>query len=159
MTKCYTCELILQRDKGAAPLWDNIYRTQYWDVVHSYNTGLPGWLVLVSRRHIEAIDEMSDDEVSELGILIREVSIILKQITDCLKTYVLQFAEHPKHPHVHFHIVPRMKDQPEERRGAGVMGYLGVPESERVDENVMNEMGEQIRQMLCNLEWGNKRRT
>jgi diadenosine tetraphosphate (Ap4A) HIT family hydrolase len=148
MIDCYTCELTSRRDKGEAPLWDNIFRTQYWDVVHSYNTGLPGWLVLVARRHIAAIDEMSQEEAAELGILLSRVSQSLKQVTGCLKTYLLQFAEHPQHPHVHFHVVPRMKDQPESRRGPKIMEYLKVTEAERVDEATMNALGEQIRQSL-----------
>ena len=55
MKHCQTCELIARRDAGIAPLWDCIHRTAYWDIVHSYNTALPGWLVLVARRHIEAV--------------------------------------------------------------------------------------------------------
>lgn len=148
MTDCFTCELTARRDKGFAPLWDNIYRTRHWDVVHSYNTALPGWLVLVARRHIEAVAELREDEAAELGILMQKVSAAVKEVTNCLKTYVLQFAEHPQHPHVHFHIVPRMRNQPEERRSTRIMEYLGVPENERVDEATMNEMGEQIRQLL-----------
>ena len=148
MADCVTCALTLQRDKGKAPLWDNIFRTQYWDVVHSFNTGLPGWLVLVARRHIAAIDEMSEAEAAELGNLLRQVSLSLKQVTGCLKTYVMQFAEHPQHPHVHFHVVPRLKDQPDTHRGPKVMNYLKVSEAEYVDEATMNALSEQIRQSL-----------
>jgi hypothetical protein len=46
-----TCELIARQDAGIAPPWDAILRTDYWDIVHAYNTSLPGWLVLVLRRH------------------------------------------------------------------------------------------------------------
>ena len=148
MAECYTCALTLQRDNGEAPLWDNIFRTPYWDVVHSYNTSLLGWLVLVARRHIAAIDEMSEAEAQELGQLLRHVSLALKQVTGCQKTYVIQFAEHPQHPHVHFHVVPRYPDQPEAYRGFGIQNYLGVPEAERVSEIAMNAVGEQVRQML-----------
>ena len=148
MIDCHTCELTAQRDKGEAPLWDNIFRTRYWDVVHSYNTSLPGWLVLVARRHIAAIDEMSEAEAAELGSLLRQVSLSLKLVTGCLKTYVMQFAEHPRHPHVHFHVVPRMKDQPDSHRGPQIMNYLEVAEDEYVDEATMNALGEQIRQTL-----------
>ena len=150
MTECYTCELTLRRDKGEAPLWDNIYRTPYWDVVHSYNTRLLGWLVMIPRRHITAIDEMNDAEASELGVLMRHVSKALKQVTGCLKTYVMQFAEHPQHPHVHFHVVPRMPNQPDNRRGVGIMGYLNPSELDRIDEKTMNELGKQIQQILSN---------
>ena len=139
-----TCELTARRDAGAAPLWDCIYRTQYWDVVHSYNTALPGWLVIVARRHIEAIHELTTEEAVELGVLIRQVSVALKDVTGCLKTYVIQFAEAAEHPHVHFHIVPRMADQPEDHRSTKVFAYLGVPEAERVSQERMNEIAARI---------------
>ena len=147
-TACITCEMIAARDAGAAPLWDCIHRAQFWDVVHSYNTALPGWLVLVVRRHIESIDELSEAEAVELGVLLRRVSIALKDITGCVKTYVVQFAEAAGHPHVHFHVVPRMADQPDERRSTRVFGYLDVPEEERVSEEQMTEIAVQVQRAL-----------
>ena len=152
MAECHTCELTARRDKGEAPLWDNIFRTQYWDLVHSYNTSLPGWLVLVARRHLAAIDEMSAAESAELGGLLQQVSASLKQVTGCQKTYVMQFAEHPQHPHVHFHVVPRLNEQPETHRGPRVMKYLQVTEDEYVTEDVMNALSTQIRQALLALD-------
>lgn len=148
MGQCMTCELIARRDAGAAPLWDCIQRTRYWDIVHSYNTALPGWLVLLARRHIEALHELTPDEAAELGVLIRQVSVALRDVTGCLKTYVIQFAEAAEHPHVHFHIVPRMAGQPEEYRGTKVFAYLGVGEEERVSEERMNEIASRIRPLL-----------
>ena len=148
MKPCKTCELIARRNAGVAPLWDCIYRTSYWDVAHSYDTALPGWLVLVVRRHITAVDELTDAEAIELGQLIRRTSIALKQVTGCTKTYVIQFAEGVDHPHVHFHIIPRMVDQPAERNSTLVFGYLGVPEKERVSEEVMNAIAAKVRGIL-----------
>ncbi|MCB0099933.1 MAG: hypothetical protein KDE46_29575, partial [Caldilineaceae bacterium] len=69
MNACHTCTLTARRDAGAAPLWDNIYRTAHWDVVHSFNTSLPGWLVLVARRHMAAVAELTAAEAAELGDL------------------------------------------------------------------------------------------
>ncbi len=110
MQHCKTCELVARRDTGAALLWDCIHRTRFWDVAHSYNTALPGWLVLVLRRHIEAVDELTEDEAAELGALLHSVSLALKEITGCLKTYIIQFAEMTEHPHIHFYVIPRMAD-------------------------------------------------
>ena len=145
---CLTCQLTAQRDQGRAPLWDSVYRTQFWDVVHSYNTSLPGWLVLVARRHIEAIDELTPEEAVELRTLLRKTSLALKEITGCIKTYVIQFAEAAEHPHEHFHVVPRMANQPEDRRGVNVFGYLGVPEAERISEARMNEIATRVRRIM-----------
>lgn len=148
MEHCMTCQLIARRDAGAAPPWDCIQRTPYWDIVHSYNTALPGWLVIVARRHIEALHELTPDEAAELGVLLRQVSVALRDVTGCLKTYVIQFAEAAEHPHVHFHIVPRMADQPEACRSTKVFAYLGVPEAKRVSEERMNEIAARIRPLL-----------
>lgn len=149
MSECMTCTLLAERDLGQRPLWDSIYRTAYWDVVHSYNTALPGWLVLVVRRHIEAVAELTRDEAAEFGVLIRVVSQALAQVTQCVKTYVIQFAEAAEHPHVHVHIVPRMADQPEARRGPQVFGYLGVPEDQRISPAQMNHIAAGIRSFLA----------
>ena len=148
MKTCKTCELIVRRDAGVAPLWDSIYRTPYWDVTHSYDTALPGWLVLVARRHITAVDELTDAEAIELGQLIQSTSVALKKVTGCVKTYVIQFAERADHPHVHFHIIPRMADQPENRRSTQIFGYLGVPVEERVSQEAMNEIAVKVREIL-----------
>ncbi len=145
---CLTCEMIARRDAGDAPLWDAILRTNYWDVVHSYNTSLPGWLVLVARRHITSVDELTPEEATELGLLLQRTSAALRDVVGCVKTYVCQFAEQAEHPHVHFHVIPRMAGQPDERRGPRVFGYLGVPDEERVSEDRLNEIATLIRRYL-----------
>ena len=142
---CLTCDLIARRDRGEAPLWDSILRTEAWDLVHSYNTSLPGWLLLVARRHVGAIDELTDEEAAELGVLLRQTSAALREVTGCVKTYVCQFAEQAEHPHVHFHVIPRLAGQPDERRGPRVFAYLGVPEAERVGEEAMNAIAARLR--------------
>jgi diadenosine tetraphosphate (Ap4A) HIT family hydrolase len=142
---CLTCALIARRDAGQAPLWDCIHRTDLWDLVHSYNTSLPGWLVLVARRHVEAIDELTDEEAADLGLLLRRTSAALRDVVGCAKTYVGQFAEAAEHPHVHFHVIPRMADQPVERRGPLVFAYLGAPEDERLSDEAMNAIAAQVR--------------
>jgi diadenosine tetraphosphate (Ap4A) HIT family hydrolase len=148
MKNCKTCELISRRDAKNASFWDCIYRTQFWDVVHNYQTSSPGWSVLVVRRHIKSIDELTHEEAIELGILLRQVSLALKETTGCVKTYVIQFAEMAEHQHVHFHVVPRMANQPENRLGTNVFGYSGISEEERVSEDTMNEIAVKVQKNL-----------
>ena len=148
MSNCKTCELTQRRDREEAPLWDSILRTPGWDVVHSYNTALEGWLVLVVRRHITALAELTVDEAGELGPLIQSVSAALHQVTGCEKTYLAQFAEHPDHRHVHVHLVPRDPDHPPEARGPEVFSLLGDSAEAQVSEHRMNEIAEELRRVL-----------
>lgn len=148
MMECETCRLTKKRDSGEAPLWDCIVRTNYFDVVHAFNTSLLGWVVLVVRRHIESVDEFTEDEARELGTLIRHVSAALKAILGCSKTYIMQFAEKPGHHHVHFHVVPRMEDMPDEHTGIQVFNYLGVSDGTRVPESEMNHFALKLKKRL-----------
>jgi len=63
---CFTCEISNRREAGIASLWDDIYRTPHWYVVHGYNTALAGWLIIICKRHIAGIDEMTETEAVEL---------------------------------------------------------------------------------------------
>lgn len=148
MGACKSCALIARREAGDAPPWDSIWRTAHWDVVHSYNSALPGWMVLIVRRHIESISDLTPDEASELGTLLQQVATALQAITGCVKSYVIQFAEAAEHPHVHFHVVPRMADQPAERRGPAIFGYLGSDEREWVSETHRNDIAHAMRAAL-----------
>jgi diadenosine tetraphosphate (Ap4A) HIT family hydrolase len=147
-TPCKSCELIARRDAGVAPLWDSIYRTQYWDVAHCYGTALPGWLVLIVHRHVASIDELTEEEAGELGQLLRSTSVALKDVTGCAKTYVLQFAEHPEHPHVHFHVIPRMADLPEDHKSTNIFNYFNGPINEQVSEEEMNGIAKKVKEKL-----------
>lgn len=148
MATCHTCTLTARRDAGTAPLWDNIYRASSWDLVHHFDTSQRGWLVLTARRHVATVAELTVVEATELGALLRRVSQALHAVTSCAKTYIIQFADHPDHPHVHFHIVPRMADEQAEQRGPNVFACVNVSDAERVCEEEMNEIAVQVRQFL-----------
>ncbi|MFL6205279.1 MAG: HIT family protein [Acidimicrobiales bacterium] len=144
MSACVTCSLIERRDAGEAPPWDGILRTECWDVVHAFGTSLEGWLCLIVRRHVTAVADLTDGEVAELGPLLKRVSVALQEVTGCAKTYVVQFAEHRDHPHVHVHVIPRADDLPDEHQGPRVFALLGVPEDQAVSEERRNEIAAQL---------------
>jgi diadenosine tetraphosphate (Ap4A) HIT family hydrolase len=146
---CQSCELIARRDRGEAPDWDRILRTDYWDIVHSYDTSLEGWLVLVLRRHVTGVADLTPEEAREGGELQRRVSIALMAAVGCERTYVAQFTEAAAHPHLHYHVIPRTADMADEARGPSVFfRHLGRPEPERVPEARMNAIAEAVRASL-----------
>jgi diadenosine tetraphosphate (Ap4A) HIT family hydrolase len=148
MADCVTCALVARRDAGAAPPWDRIVRTDHWDVVHAFGTAREGWLVLVVRRHITSVADLTDAEAAELGPLLKRVSAALQEVVGCDKTYVAQFAEHPDHPHVHVHVIPRPHDLPDEQQGPRVFSLLGVAEDGAVPEARMDAIAAEVAVLL-----------
>ena len=143
---CESCNLVRRREQGNAPLWDDIYRTSGWAVAHAYNTSLLGWTVLALRRHIESLADLTTTEAAEMGDLIQRISTFQRQHLNTVKSYVMGFAEHPLHPHVHLHVVPRAADMPESHRSVNVFRYLET--ETRQSEAAMNEYGENLRAFL-----------
>ncbi|MEV4131877.1 HIT family protein [Dactylosporangium sp. NPDC049742] len=142
---CYSCR---QDGQAAAPQRERIAADEHWRAAHCFDTSLPGWLVLVPRRHVTTVADLTDAEAAGLGLWQVRLSRALTAVTGCVKTYVVQFAEKEGFAHVHFHIVPRMPDQPADRRGPSVFGYLGVPEGERVSERRQDELASALRAHL-----------
>jgi diadenosine tetraphosphate (Ap4A) HIT family hydrolase len=124
-------------------------RSRSWDVVHCQGTSLTGWIVLVLGRHVTTMAELTQDEASELGLLVVAVSRALPAIVDCQKTYVVQFAEHPLHPHVHVHVIPRAAEAPAFERGPAVFpAHLGVGPDREVPESEKLRVAASLRDAL-----------
>jgi diadenosine tetraphosphate (Ap4A) HIT family hydrolase len=83
----------------------------------------PGWLLVVPRRHVEQVAELSADEAAALGPLLRETAASLQAETGAAKTYVACFAEVV--PHLHFHVIARGADAPDATRGPGA--FVAAP--------------------------------
>jgi diadenosine tetraphosphate (Ap4A) HIT family hydrolase len=119
-SECYACS----QSGPEAPFRERLVRQGGWRVAHDFNSSLEGWLVLAPLRHVLALAELTADEAATLGDLLWRASVALEAVTGCEKTYVMLFAEAEGFAHLHVHVVPRMADQPEDRRGADVFGYL-----------------------------------
>ncbi|WP_075025772.1 HIT family protein [Streptomyces mirabilis] len=146
---CYACGKEARFDE--LPPRERVVFDQYWRVAHSFNAAVPGWLVLLPRRHVTAVHDLTDAEAGALGVWQVGLSRALRGVTGCLKTYVVQFAESEGFAHVHFHIVPRMADLPAAHRGPGIFGLLDHPESEVVTTEDADRMARALRARLDGL--------
>ena len=141
---CYTCDSTANiADMGPS---NSIWLTDGWRVAHSFNSALLGWLVVVPRRHIESVHELTQKEATELGELLRISSVALVQVLSCLKTYVIMFAEAPGFNHVHFHVIPRQPDLNPDHRGSNIFHYLKQPESEWIPITERDRLALQLRE-------------
>lgn len=129
--ECYACRN--EEWFEALPPRERVAADASWRVVHGFNSALPGWLVLLPRRHVTSIAELTAAEAATLGTWQVRLSQALRVVTGCVKTYVMEFSEQEGFAHLHFHIVPRAADLPAEHRGPRVFHYLttGEPLSEQ----------------------------
>lgn len=79
----------------------------------------PGRAVLWARRHAEAIERLTDDELRSLGPLLARCSQALRAAADAEKVYLTVFGE--AEPHFHVVLAARGADVPPQRRGAALL--------------------------------------
>ncbi len=121
---CYTCRQ--EADLANAPEDERVHVGEHWRVALALGSALPGWVVVVPRRHALRLAELTDAEALELGPLLIGVSRALEAVTGTEKTYVMQFSEAEGFSHVHLHVTPRSPDP--EHRGPRVFAYLDQPD-------------------------------
>ena len=150
MSECQSCRL--SADVDALPTWERAYLSDDWRLAHA-SAALAGYMVLSPRRHIIALDEMTAHEAAALGPLLGSTTAALRAVVCCAKTYVMLFAEREGWSHVHFHIVPRMRDLDEDRIGPGTLDYVNRPEEEWVPPaeraRLAAQIGTHVREQLA----------
>ena len=130
------------------PPREDIAADGHWRVAHAIGSALEGWLVLVPRRHVTSISELNAAEAQSLGIWQVRLSRALHEVLGCQKTYIAQFAEAAGFSHVHFHVVPRSPDLPEELRGPRIF-QLMRPDCVPVTDQRMDEIARELHDQLA----------
>lgn len=127
-----------------------IYEGKFWIVDHAYPSKLKGWLVVVAKRHVEALHELTSEEFSELAVLCEKSVKFLRELLDCEKEYVMCLAEKEHFHHIHFHIVPKPFDLPEDLKGAKIFAMLKVEEKEAVTSEAIIEISSRLKNKFNN---------
>lgn len=144
--QCFNCAYQARTD---LPLRENVWKVgDEWRVALAFNSSLEGWAVVIPTRHVESLDELTDEESASLGILLRDLTRALKAVTGCQKTYVMLLAEMPGFNHVHFHVVPRKEDLPSERTGTAIFAYL---KEDHLSDDARDEVALRIREELMRI--------
>jgi diadenosine tetraphosphate (Ap4A) HIT family hydrolase len=132
----------------ALPPRENVFTDDHWRVAHAFNSALPGWMVVLPRRHVTALHELDDASVVSLGPLLRDVSGALTRVTGCPKAYLMFFGEAEGFAHLHIHVVPRMPDFLPEVRGPAVFTFLRRSRREWLSDSDLDEISLRVRAEL-----------
>lgn len=107
--ECGVCQSL------AAP---HLYEDDLWCVRHAEPAGVPGWMLLISKRHVAGPAHFDDKEAAVFGLALRHFERVLEQVTGALRIYTAAMGE--SHPHFHAHMVPRYQSMPRESKGWSV---------------------------------------
>ena len=135
---CYSCARNAEFDQ--LPPRERVGADDLWRVAHAFDSALPGWLILLPRRHVTSVAELTDAEASSLGNWQVRLSRALQTVLGCQKTYVAQFAEAEGFAHVHFHIVPRPVDLSSDLWGPRIFRLLGADDCSRIGVQATDEI-------------------
>ncbi len=109
-----------------------IYEGKYWLVEHAYPVKRVGWLVIVLKRHAEALHDLSLEEFAELGGLLALTTHFLSEELHNQKEYISCYGEAEGFPHIHFHVFAKPADLPEELKGGKSFSLLKVSREDAV---------------------------
>ena len=112
-----------------------VFDGAYWLVEHAYPVAVTGWLVIVLKRHVEALHELSSDEFVELAHIQAKLSRFLFEELGCEKEYISCYAEAEHFYHIHFHVFAKPKNLSNDLKGGKSFALIKVPESEAVSPN------------------------
>ncbi len=79
---------------------------------------VPGWMLLMSRRHVPGPAAFDDAEAASFGPTLRHLSRVLLEVSGALRIYLAAMGE--SSPHFHAHLVPRYATMPRDAKAWGV---------------------------------------
>jgi diadenosine tetraphosphate (Ap4A) HIT family hydrolase len=142
METCPVCQS-LSGEKRISP-GPTLHAGRYWVVEHAYPTAMTGWLVIVLKRHAEALHDLSDGELEELAALQKRCALALHEVFGCAKEYAISLAESEGSRHLHYHVVARAPGVPQAPQGTHTFQALNVGESQALPPAALQAFCQQL---------------
>lgn len=75
----------------------------------TYKPAVPGHVLIIPERHVERFEDLSAEEIAEIGSIIKKVDLLMKRAFGHSDYFLMQKNGREAGqtvPHVHFHYVP-----------------------------------------------------
>jgi diadenosine tetraphosphate (Ap4A) HIT family hydrolase len=131
--ECLTCKSN-SGEKRISP-GPTIFEGNYWFVEHAYPVKTIGWIVVVLKRHSEALHELTSEEFMELAQIQAKLIPFLHEELSSEKEYLSCYAEMKGFRHIHVHIFAKSPDLPDELKGGKSFALLKVSPEAAVPPN------------------------
>jgi diadenosine tetraphosphate (Ap4A) HIT family hydrolase len=143
---CQSCQAL--QNIISLTVTPRVFETPYWVVEHGHPTSIRGWLVVVLARHRSALHELTEGEWEDLSQLLPKLCQSLHKVLGTEKEYVMQFAEGEGFNHVHFHVIARLPDWPDDLRGKRVFSGLGYSLENALSPDDLTPLVQELRAYL-----------
>lgn len=80
--------------------------------LYTHKPVLPGHCLIISKRHVERFEMLTDDEITQIGRVVKKVNQAVEKVFGTSSYLLLQkngLEVGQSVPHVHFHYIPRKK--------------------------------------------------
>ena len=148
--ECWSCKSNIG-EKRISP-GTTIMEGKYWLVEHAYPVKIKGWLVIVLKRHEEALHNLTTNEFEELAQIEAKLTKILYKVLNCEKEYISCYAESDHFYHIHFHVFAKPSDLPSELKGGKSFELLKVQKDEAISAQEIIEFCEALKAQLSKSE-------
>ncbi len=109
-----------------------VYEDDLWLVHHVMSgRGVPGWMMVQTRRHVAGIAFFNDAEALSFGPTFRHLQKVLMEVTGALRIYTASMNESV--PHFHCHVVPRYEAMPKNAKGWEVFDLFRASAAGEID--------------------------
>ncbi|HEX3773195.1 MAG TPA: hypothetical protein VHV51_01965 [Polyangiaceae bacterium] len=96
-----------------------LFENELWHVrAADEPLGVPGWLMLITRRHVQSPAQFDVREIESFGPTLAHLQRALLEVTGALRIYLAAMGE--SSPHFHAHLVPRYRDMPKDAKAWAV---------------------------------------
>ena len=147
--ECLTCRNISGEQRiSPGPF---LHEGAYWLVDHAYPTSHLGWLVILLKRHAEALHDLSRTEFAELAEIQYKLAQVTHQDSHVQKEYMMLFAEAQGFSHIHIHFVPKPENLPARLKGPAIFKKLKVTKARAVPPATIQAFCEDFRARLGKL--------
>jgi diadenosine tetraphosphate (Ap4A) HIT family hydrolase len=137
MENCMACDLA----DGTLPLpGGRLHETTHWLVEHCVGPLGLGTLIVKPRRHVTIVADLTRDEASELGPVLRTASLVAGELVQAEQVYNCLWSHAGGVPvHIHYVVQPVTKDLIERHASHGPALQVAmfaegeVPDADRVE--------------------------
>lgn len=116
VASCGVCDSLSGATRAEGEI---VFENDLWHVRHGGAPyGVPGWMMLITQRHVGGPAHFDDREAASFGPTLRHLQRVLERVTGALRIYMAAMGE--SHPHFHAHMVPRSASMPKDAKAWGV---------------------------------------